>query len=226
MQEQHVEFDFRRIRFELDFPTKTFHAVRFPDSDPISSYLSAKGFSSDADVLAAIDIWGTNTVDVPVPHFMDMLKEQMLAPFFCFQVFCVLLWCMDAYWYYSLFTLFMLVMFECTVVFSRTRTLNDLRAIQVPKSQLQVCPPAPTLTVSMQPTSTTSSYTNAGSSFTHLELVVTLRFTLHPNCGQAPIAESVLSTAARSGSTCAHVRRCTAVGSGRSCQGRCCCPET
>lgn len=115
--------------------------MRFPDSDPISSYLSAKGFTSDADVLAAIDIWGTNTVDVPVPHFMDMLKEQMLAPFFCFQVFCVLLWCMDAYWYYSLFTLFMLVMFECTVVFSRTRTLTDLRAIQVPKSQLQVCSP-------------------------------------------------------------------------------------
>jgi manganese-transporting P-type ATPase len=138
VQEQHVEFDFRRVRFELDFAAKTFRSVRFPDSNPISSYLSATGFASDSDVLAAMDMWGTNTVNVPVPHFMEMLKEQMLAPFFCFQVFCVLLWCMDAYWYYSLFTLFMLVMFECTVVLSRTRTLTDLRSIQVPKQTLQV----------------------------------------------------------------------------------------
>lgn len=54
------------------------------------------------------------------------------------QVFCVLLWCMDAYIYYSLFTLGMLVVFESTVVFQRMRTLSDLRAIQVPKQHIQV----------------------------------------------------------------------------------------
>lgn len=58
------------------------------------------------------------------------------------QVFCVLLWCMEAYLYYSLFTLGMLIVFECTVVLQRQRTLTDLRAIQVPKQHVQVraCP--------------------------------------------------------------------------------------
>ena len=54
------------------------------------------------------------------------------------QVFCVLLWCIDSYLYYSLFTLGMLVVFECTVVMQRQRSLNDLRAIQVPKPHVEV----------------------------------------------------------------------------------------
>jgi hypothetical protein len=39
--------------------------------------------------------------------------------------------------YYSLFTLGMLVMFECTVVFQRQRNLRELRSLQTPKQRLQ-----------------------------------------------------------------------------------------
>ena len=86
LQVLHTEFDFRRIRFELDREIDVFVPVQFPDSNPVDTYLESTGFASEADALAALEKWGTNTVNVPVPPFLELLKEQMMAPFFVFQV--------------------------------------------------------------------------------------------------------------------------------------------
>lgn len=54
--------------------------------------------------------------DIPIPTFSALFQQHMVAPFFVFQLFCVTLWFLDDMWYYSLFTLIMLFVFEGTVV--------------------------------------------------------------------------------------------------------------
>ncbi|KAI6127508.1 cation-transporting ATPase [Pisolithus croceorrhizus] len=82
-------------------------------------------------------LYGKNEFNIPIPSFSELFGEHATAPFFVFQIFCVALWCLDEYWYYSLFTLFMLVMFECTVVWQRMKTLTEFRTMSVAPYPIQ-----------------------------------------------------------------------------------------
>lgn len=83
-------------------------------------------------------VWGNNQMNIPIPTFIDLYKEHIVAPFFVFQLFCTLLWLLDEYWYYSLFNLFMLFFFEGTVVVQRQQNMMRLRQMRKKPEQLYV----------------------------------------------------------------------------------------
>jgi cation-transporting ATPase 13A1 len=98
----------------------------------MNSLLKCSGLQSTADVSISTQKWGRNEFDIPVPSFFDLFGEHLVAPFFVFQVLCLFLWSLDDYWYYSVFTLFMLMFFEGMLCKQRQASLFMLRNMRRP----------------------------------------------------------------------------------------------
>lgn len=130
-------FVFQKIKYVHDPATNEFSPYELPTSKSLKSYLGCMGHDANS-AARGLNKFGPNVFDIPLPQFSELFMEHAVAPFFVFQMFCVLLWCLDEYWYYSLLTLVMLVMFECTVVQRRIKSLQDLREMRVPPHKVLV----------------------------------------------------------------------------------------
>ncbi|XP_042393114.1 probable manganese-transporting ATPase PDR2 [Zingiber officinale] len=133
-----IYFVFRKQCFNFSAEKNTFCKLPYPTKESFGYYLKSTGHGSETKVASATDKWGRNVFDYPQPTFQKLLKEQVMEPFFVFQVFCVGLWCLDEYWYYSLFTLGMLFLFESTMAKGRLKTLTELRRVRVDSQMLIV----------------------------------------------------------------------------------------
>lgn len=139
-QDDIVFFSYQRDKYLYDPVTQEFARISYPcdSTPPLSTFQTSKGLSTaDAVEQARLD-YGKNVFDIPVPTFVELFGEHAVAPFFVFQVFCGLLWLLDEYIWYSVFTLFMLVVFECTTVFQRLRTISEFRSMSIKPYEILV----------------------------------------------------------------------------------------
>lgn len=130
-----VSFVFQKRLFLYSEQSGTFAPLEFSmDQEPkplVREFQDSKGLRKKEEIEELHQHYGKNIFDIPVPTFTELFQEHAVAPFFVFQIFCVGLWMLDEYWYYSLFTLFMLVVFESTVVWQRQRTLKEFRGMTI-----------------------------------------------------------------------------------------------
>ena len=127
-------FVFQKIKYIFDDDKNIFINVstRYDiNGRQIKDLVSSKGLSNEPENEITLNnqkaLFGSNEMVMTIPPFMELFKERATAPFFVFQVFCVVLWSLDEYWYYSLFTLFMLVTFEYTIVHQQIRSMTEIR---------------------------------------------------------------------------------------------------
>ncbi|CZR63393.1 probable calcium-transporting ATPase (P-type ATPase) [Phialocephala subalpina] len=139
---KNISFLFQKRRFLYDAEKNSFAPLSYAiDTEPkplTGDFQKSRGLTTASEISRIHQHYGDNTFDIPVPTFTELFQEHAVAPFFVFQIFCVGLWMLDEYWYYSLFTLFMLVAFESTVVWQRQRTLNEFRGMSIKPYEIYV----------------------------------------------------------------------------------------
>lgn len=108
------------------YPNGVLTLYNYPVDLSLSQYLDSRGIVNDTELSKIEETWGKNHLAVAIPSFIELLKLQLLTPLSMFQVFTALLWLLDEYWSYTLFTLASVVVFEATTVFQRSRTQKML----------------------------------------------------------------------------------------------------
>lgn len=103
-------------------------------------------------------VFGANDLSIEMPTYAELFKQQIAAPLFVFQVrrrsggytgsgprlvsahasrpeqvFCMVLYVLDGYFFMSLFTLAMLLVVEHSNVLQRQRNLRELRELRPPE---------------------------------------------------------------------------------------------
>ena len=127
-----ISMEFEKILLVYDKEKQNFIRPKFNiKNKKLIDFLSPEPIKTSS-VKNLLIKFGENRMKIPIPSFFSLYKEHMVAPFFVFQLFCILLWVFDDYGIHSMITLFMLCVFEATVVSQRIFNLATLRNMRVP----------------------------------------------------------------------------------------------
>ena len=133
-----MTFEYHRRRYVFDPEQQHWTKIRCRTDFPMKFLETWTGFPAAHQLVAGQIRFGPNMFKVKQPTFRELYKAQLLNPFSVFQIFCVLLWAIDDYIVYSLFSLFMVLMFEGSVVFQRIKSLQSLTNMGNPSRQVYV----------------------------------------------------------------------------------------
>lgn len=125
-------FSFQEVTYLYQENKEQFQRLDYPIEIHVDQCTKWQGHMTNESMIFAYNRWGPNDFNIPIPHFLDLYMEHLVAPFFVFQVLCLFLWSLDDYWYYSVFTLMMLMIFEGVMCNQRQNNVLMMRNMRRP----------------------------------------------------------------------------------------------
>lgn len=132
-------FKFGAVRFFWDHRTDNFVRQSALDSgysiqDLVSRY--SKGLSAE-ERNRRICKYGPNTVEIEVKPYLKLLVEEVLNPFYVFQIFSVILWGVEEYYYYACSICIITIVSISISLYKTKKQSQDLHSMMTGSSQIE-----------------------------------------------------------------------------------------
>ncbi|KAE8215245.1 hypothetical protein CF327_g1466 [Tilletia walkeri] len=120
-------FDYRYTRFVLHPPTGRLRMMKdWRDSNWTSVMAVASGVTEAGEEDRSI-MFGANAVDIAARSTWDLLVDEVLHPFYMFQIVSIILWSFDDYYYYAFCILIISAVSITTTLIETKQTVARMR---------------------------------------------------------------------------------------------------
>ncbi|KAJ3413075.1 hypothetical protein HDV05_008529 [Chytridiales sp. JEL 0842] len=125
-----VYFDYRYIKFFLNPSTREFQMNRFwRDTQWTSVSKALEGVDGALVVSNRLMIFGENAIVIEEKPTLKLLFDEVLHPFFVFQIASMILWSLDEYYYYAACIFVISVVSTVTTLVETKEAMKRLRDI-------------------------------------------------------------------------------------------------
>lgn len=132
-------FENKKVRYLWDKNQKEFVKLCGLDSDVKCTYFyQQKGLSAEDQARRQI-VYGLNEIIVKVQPIFGILISEVLEPFYIFQIFSLVIWSLDAYYYYASCIVIMSGLSLTSSVIQTRRNQKQLRDTVQGTDSVMVC---------------------------------------------------------------------------------------
>lgn len=105
--------------------------------DKIVDNLS-EGYEDNTDISEKRDLYGKCQILIKLRPFLSLMLEECKHPFYIFQVFSIILWCVEYYWIYAI-AIFVLTVFSLiSSCYQSWKSIHDLHDLALRSVQINV----------------------------------------------------------------------------------------
>lgn len=132
--------DIQHKTYFLNSDTDQFEPLVFSTSLSYQALhaLFSSGLENPQTLTERQSLYGKAAMDVPIPSAFEVFSQEVLHPFFLFQVFSIILWCIELYWIYAIVIFLMSLASVVLEVVTTRENLRKIRQMAYYETQVEV----------------------------------------------------------------------------------------